>query len=390
MGLMQAGMLEKFVTTIAYFDDPKWLKAIARDINRRKFDESLKPYIQTHPFRETARQIFYKLGMADLTDLESNPFGITAVYTELDHYVSKKITSYPGISGFYGYEDGSYHTFGAAKKAGLRCIYELPIAYWQTMRSLLMEEAERLPAWKPTLKGGISDSAGKLERKTTELKLADLVIAPSKFVAGSLPAWANDKKVIVSAFGTPANAKYVKRSSRVADKNRPLRILFVGSMSQRKGLADLFEAIRLLNTKHVQLIVLGSLQSPLSFYKKILPAFSYEAPRAHNEVLTLMESCDVLCLPSIVEGRALVLQEAMSRGLPLIITPNTGGEDLIIEKQTGFLVPIRSPQSIAEKINWFLENRSCIGEMGNAAFNHAAKYTWEVYSKKITDAIQQG
>ncbi len=159
-------------------------------------------------------------------------------------------------------------------------------------------------------------------------------------------------------------------------------------MGQRKGLADLFEAMKLLNTDHVQLIVLGSLQNPLSFYKKILPAFSYEMPRAHEEVLTLMESCDVLCLPSIAEGRALVLQEAMSRGLPLIITSNTGGEDLIIEGQTGFLVPIRSPGSIAEKISWFLENRSGIAEMGNAAFDHAAKYTWDIYSKKITDAIQ--
>src|SRR5690606_39238450 len=98
--------------------------------------------------------------------------------------------------------------------------------------------------------------------------------------------------------------------------------------------------------------VLGSMQSSFDFYKdKIKRGFIYEKGRPHEEVLKLMKSCDVFCLPSIVEGRALVMQEAMSQGLPLIITPNTGGEDLIKNGETGFLVPIRSPEVIAEKIN---------------------------------------
>ena len=55
---------------------------------------------------------------------------------------------------------------------------------------------------------------------------------------------------------------------------------------------------------------------------------------------------DALVLPSIVEGRALVQQEALSCGLPIIVTPNAGGEDLVEEGKTGHIIPIRSPQSI--------------------------------------------
>ena len=47
----------------------------------------------------------------------------------------------------------------------------------------------------------------------------------------------------------------------------------------------------------------------------------------------------------------------MSQGLPLVITPNTGGDDLVIEGRTGFLVPIRSPEKIAEKLAWFNQHR---------------------------------
>jgi glycosyltransferase involved in cell wall biosynthesis len=103
-----------------------------------------------------------------------------------------------------------------------------------------------------------------------------------------------------------------------------------------------------------------------------------------------MQTCDVFCLPSIVEGRALVMQEAMSQGLPLIITPNTGGEDLIKQDgSTGFLVPIRSPEIIAEKLHWMLDNRAATMEMGQKAKQYAAEYTWKKYGNGIINAIKE-
>jgi glycosyltransferase involved in cell wall biosynthesis len=110
-------------------------------------------------------------------------------------------------------------------------------------------------------------------------------------------------------------------------------------MTQRKGLADLFAAFNIVNRKDVELVVLGSLVQPLEFYRGQYADFSYEAPRPHGNVLQLMQSCDVFALPSIVEGRALVQQEAMACGLPLIVTPNAGGQDLIEEGKQDFSFP---------------------------------------------------
>ena len=100
-----------------------------------------------------------------------------------------------------------------------------------------------------------------------------------------------------------------------------------------------------------------------------------------------MASCDVLVLPSIVEGRALVQQEAMACGLPLIVTRNAGGEDLIVEGETGFLVSPGSPESIAEKIEWFLRNRDNLPGMREATRAKAAKLTWAAYGDQIFHAI---
>jgi glycosyltransferase involved in cell wall biosynthesis len=125
----------------------------------------------------------------------------------------------------------------------------------------------------------------------------------------------------------------------------------------------------------------------MEFYRRQFADFIYESPRPHGEVLRLMEKCDVLVLPSIVEGRALVQQEAMSRGLAVIATPNAGAQDLLEDGRAGFLVPIRSPTAIAEKLAWMAENSAALREMKRAAIEKAAALTWRGYTDKILAAI---
>lgn len=378
-------LLAQFFTTVACFEKTAWLKYLIKDVGRREFKNYLKSFTITHPWREIGRHAANRAGLYYFTKQENSIFSIDSVYQSLDKYVAGKIRKAPGASVIYGYEDGSYHSFVAAKESGFACVYDLPIAYWKTARRLMTEEAERLPAWKKTLGGGIHNSAEKLARKTAELEMADLVVAPSRFVANSVVEAMPSKKIIVSPFGTPCASAPGKVFSKTPGK---LRVLFVGSLGQRKGLADLGKAVQLLNNHNVELVIMGSLLEDAAFYKKNLPAHTYIAPGPHDEVLKVMSSCDIFCLPSIVEGRALVMQEAMSRGLPIIITKNTGGEDLVTEN-TGFLVPVRSPEMIAGKINWFLEHRNQVKEMGAAAAMHAEACSWDAYTHNIIQTIME-
>ena len=169
--------------------------------------------------------------------------------------------------------------------------------------------------------------------------------------------------------------------------HQTIRVLFAGALTQRKGLADLFAALKMVDSAKVELVLMGSLVLPMAFYRNQFPDFVYEPPRAHAAVLDLMRSCDLLVLPSIVEGRALVQQEAMACGLPLIVTRNAGGEDLIVEGETGFLVPAGDPAAIAKKIEWFVTNRHQMPAMRAAARAKAAELTWADYGQKILHAI---
>lgn len=384
--LYRAEQLGAFYTSIATFPGNLWDKVSAlpglSDFSRRRFAPELQAYTQQYPLKELGRMVAKKGILSKLATHETGPFSVDGVYHALDRRVAQAISKAPNeISAVYAYEDGALAAFTAAKKAGITCIYDLPIAYWETKQRLMQEEAERLPQWAATLGGSIIDSQEKLDRKTRELELADAVVGPGSFVMDSLPGWAADKHRIISPFGSPGVPSTATLPVKPTD--RPLRVLFVGSMTQRKGLADLFAAVKLLDPARVELIVLGSQLVPLSFYKEQYSDFTYEPTRPHAEVLQLMASCDVFCLPSIAEGRALVMQEAMSQGLPVIITANTGGADLVIPDETGFLVPIRSPEAITESIQWFVDNRGEIPRMGEAARRHSARYTWEAYGDTV-------
>jgi glycosyltransferase involved in cell wall biosynthesis len=302
-------------------------------------------------------------------------------YQALDKKVSNKLGSLSSAI-LHAYEDGCSTSFAQAKQLGVQCSYELPIAHWATVRRLLAEEAERYPQWEPTLES-TREPEEKLFRKEEELRLADRITCPSQFVLDSIPLEIRQKTPCqISPFGSPLSEPIdLKRPKN----NDTLKLLFVGSMSQRKGLADLFEALKLLKGEPVSLSILGQPSMQMDFYRKQFAEFEYYPPCSNQKVRAIMKAHDALVLPSIVEGRALVQQEALSCGLPIIVSPNAGGGDLVEEGVTGHLVPIRSPKKIFEAISSMMANKKNGGEIQKLCQKKAREHTWAKYAQNIID-----
>jgi glycosyltransferase involved in cell wall biosynthesis len=389
-GLLAAGRLHTFYTTIVAPPEAvlRWLpRGLRRQLTRRRYDGVPRQLVRTWPWRESVRLTASVLGLSR-ADGARRSAGVDAVYGSLDRHVAARVRRLPPdtvVTAVYCYEDGADRTFLSARDRGIGCVYDLPIAYWQTTQRLLHEEADRLPAWRRTLHG-IDDSEEKLERKDRELQNADTVVVPSQFVLQSLPAEIlAGTRCVMAPFGSPP-PQPEPPTRRGAPTS--LRVLFAGAMTQRKGLADLFAAMRMLNRSDVELVVMGPLMAPMEFYRREYAGFIYELPRPHAEVLELMQTCDVLALPAIVEGRALVQQEALACGLPLVVTQNAGGEDLIDEGRTGFLIPIRAPEELARRIAWLADHRSALPEMRIAARRKAAETGWHDYAARVCDAAE--
>ncbi len=122
-------------------------------------------------------------------------------------------------------------------------------------------------------------------------------------------------------------------------------------MVSEKGLSYLLKAIKSLQGG-VELTLLGRkvvdgcapLESAIRTHRW-LPTLS------HGAVLREMHEHDVLVLPSLFEGFGLVILEAMAQGTSVITTDHTAGSDVIENGSDGFIVPIRSAEAIAEKLD---------------------------------------
>ena len=387
-GMYDAGILEAFYTAIASFPgtflDELAAKGPLSEIRRRRVDEHLKSFTNLHPLREIGRLIASRAGLTGFTAHESGMLSIDAVYKSLDRNVAANLRKYTNASAVYAYEDAAGYSFKQAKTIGLECLYDLPIGYWRAGRKLLENEATRWPEWAATLTT-FKDSEIKLARKDEELKLADRIFVASSFTAKTLnyyPGVIAPVKVI--PYGFPAVGA-VKEYDNAA--GRPLKLLFVGGLSQRKGIADLFSAVNKLG-RHVQLTIAGSKTG------NDCPALNTELAKhtwipslPHAAILQLMKEHDVLLFPSLFEGFGLVITEAMAQGTPVITTERTAGPDIIENDNNGWLIKAGQEHELQMAIEKLLQQPQLIARAGRAAMETARLRPWPVYGKELAEAI---
>jgi glycosyltransferase involved in cell wall biosynthesis len=357
-----------------------------QQLSRRVFEETTASRTVTSPAREIVRLLAVRLGLSALTRHEVGWACVDAVYRALDRRLARDLEAGRiEAAAVYAYEDGALATFKAARRLGMRRLYQLPIAYWRLLQELLAEERDRRPDWAPTI-GGLADSAAKHRRKDQELAEADCVIVASSFTRHSLmrcPAPPN--RIEVVPYGAPP-AIEVRRPC--ADgRRRPLRALFVGHLSQRKGLADLDAAMTQVGGSATLTLVGPRTARNCPALDRTIRAHRWIPPAPHARVLELMATHDVLVFPSIVEGFGLVMTEALSRGLPVITTPHTGAADLLTDGRDGFVVPIRSPDAIADRLTRLAEDRDLLAAMSEAALATARRNPWQRYEERIAQIV---
>ena len=391
-GFLQEGMLYKFNTAIASFpgsliDKVGGIRPFS-EIRRRRFDTKLRPVTNLWPWMEMGRLAALRIGLNSLVRHENGLFCVDAIYKYQDRYVAKLIErNGEQANAVYAYEDGAIASFRAAKKQGLECIYDLPIGYWRAARDLLEKERNLMPEWASTIKG-FEDSELKLSKKDKEIGMADRIIVASKFTANSLkyyPGSLPPVEVIPYAFPEVGKLK----SYRKILKNQPLKLLFVGGLSQRKGIAYLLKAVEALGEK-VQLTLVG--QKPVSNCKVLNTAVgrhNWIPTMSHDKVLNIMQENDILVFPSLFEGFGLVITEAMSQGTPVITTDRTAGPDLIINDENGWIIESGSSEAIISKIEEIYQNPMVIERVGRAAMETARKRTWETYGKELAKAVSE-
>ena len=387
--LVQNKMLLAFYTCIATFPGTIWYRLSnfkpLSELKRRSFVSQLKPFTHMFPFREIGRTVALKAGFKGMVKQETGFFSVDKVYRSLDKHVSSKLFRDKNLA-VYAYEDGALQSFKKAKELQIPCLYDLPIGYWRSMRQLLQDERQNRPDWAVTLTG-FQDSDTKVNNKDKEIALADNIFVASSFTKKTLESYPGKlAQVHVIPYGFPPVYRNRTYSSPY---DRKIKILFVGGLSQRKGIANVIEAADHLKDS-VALTIVGHKTAdgcvPLD---EGLKRHSWIPSLPHDKILELMREQDILVFPSLFEGYGLVITEAMSQGTPVITTDRTCAPDIMIDNETGWLVEAGSTESLIKKLEFITAQPDCIENVGRAAMAFAETLPMATYGTKMVEVLSR-
>ena len=221
-----------------------------------------------------------------------------------------------------------------------------------------------------------------IAKEEAEYEQANWISVPSQFCVDSFLAnGVSASKVVKIPYGARLERFYP--SHPIASKqDDEFRVLFVGQGGPRKGFIDLLKAFSLLQYPRKRLTLIGSLSSEAQ-------ALLGQIAPSHVEFLGIVPNtqlrdhyrhASVFVLPSVEEGLAMVMGEAMACGCPVIASTNTGAADLFTDGQEGFIVPIRSPGVIADRLQQLADEPLLRERMSQAALARVKQLGgWDAY-----------
>ena len=277
---------------------------------------------------------------------------------------------------FVGWSSFSRHTLKKAKGFGAVTILERGSSHIEYQRDVIDEEYRRF-GLKTTLTHPCI-----VEKELEEYEIADYISVPSLFAKNSfLDKGFSEQKILHVPYGVDLTQfKPVKKEDDI------FRIIHCGAVSLRKGCHYLLKAFSELNLSNAELWFVGSvnpeMQSFINQYED--ERIKYFGSKPQSSLNWYYSQADVFSLCSLEEGLAMVQAQAMACGLPIICTTNTGGEDIIEEGRSGFVIPIRDLNALKDKIRFFFENCGVCKDMGISAKQRVeSKFSWDNYGDNI-------
>jgi glycosyltransferase involved in cell wall biosynthesis len=273
---------------------------------------------------------------------------------------------------YHVYNHHGLHSLRVAQRAGAITVIERASAHPRFVDHLLRDEYQKynLPYTAVT--------PAVLDKHLREYQETDYIFVASEFIRRTMIAeGVPPEKLRCLPLGfAPEQFSPGPKADDI------FRVVFVGAISLQKGVQYLLEGFRLadLPPARAELVLVGhafkDAQSFLPHYSGLYRQVKF---LPHSALPDLYRSGSVFVLPSVQDGFGMVVYEAAACGLPAIVTENVGAA--IQDGEQGFVVPIRNPAALAEKLIYFYTHPTERQGMGAAASQYARRFTWDNYHR---------
>ncbi len=378
------GFDSRFETGFYYDPQGVWARLLAlvpesqrgkieRELKRRSFDSIDARRVLVHPLPELAYVAAARLA----NHRPAVPKAVMAWRNRaIDGAIAGRIRrDKPRL--FIGHDTSAIRSFEAAKASGTLTVLNQMIGHLAVGDRILREEAALHPDWADSLHAGAPQA--EIEQCLTEARMADAILSPSDYVTQTLiEIGVAPERIHVQPFGVRVDRFKPPETPR---NDGIFRLLYVGQISQRKGLKYVLDAVKQIGDRSIELVLVGGLVGEGRGLAPYDGWYRHVRNVPHHEVERLFQSADAFVYPSLHEGSALAIFEGMATGLPVITTLNSGS--MVRDGIEGKIVPIRSVDAIAEAILTLKNDADLRAALGRAARVRALGFTWGHYRDRL-------
>lgn len=295
----------------------------------------------------------------------------------------------PAVSALYLYEYTALEAFRMPCHEGRLKILDFPSLNSRQFQEILRREKTATPDLRNGYDAYFESVFEKRQaRRDAEMAAADVVITNSTVTKAShVAGGADPNKTYSVPYGAPPALAAVGRRP---DPSMPLRIVWAGSFSIRKGANYFLQAWARFNRgKGAHGDVFGRVVLP-DTSKLDLPGLTFHGSVPRSVLFDAMERADVLLFPTLSDGFGMVVTEAFARGLPVITTKEAGASDLIANHENGLIIDAGSADAICNALQWCADNRLALSQMRDPALAAAKGWQWSDYRRGLAQAIVEG
>jgi glycosyltransferase involved in cell wall biosynthesis len=213
-------------------------------------------------------------------------------------------------------------------------------------------------------------SAWMTEREEKEYALAEKIVVLSSFTYDSFISEKMPReKLHLLPLGAdcrafrPSRETVQQRRQRIL-QGAPLRVLHVGTASLRKGMWDAAQIVRALGTERFEFKFVGAMPAETkSLVAELRGQAEFLPKQPQQELARHYAWADVFFAPTLEDGFQVVLGQVGASALPILTTTNGAGPDLVREGQTGWVLPVRSPETFIQRLRWCETHRQELAAM---------------------------
>ena len=284
----------------------------------------------------------------------------------------------------FAYSYAAHDLFVEAKKQGAFCVLG-QIDAGPHEEDLVAAEHERRPAYAHDQ---VRAPESYWERWRQECALADLVIVNSTWSKKALAeaGISGNRVQVVPLAYEAAQAASVSSYPDAFTEERPLRVLYLGTLTLRKGLARLVKAAKRIQDMPVKITVVGGGALSVPEAARNAPNIEWVGRVSRSEVDNYYQNADAFLFPTLSDGFGLTQLEAMSQGLPVIASERCG--DVVVHDHNGWRLSAPTPEAIVDALRGCLNEPKKLTRWSEQALSTVSDYHPERVIDLLEDTVR--